>query len=533
MPVEKVVIENVRIVDGYKDEIGNVTIKDDKIHSVQFGTVSANRTPTDLSSNTQIIDGRDLLLTPGFIDMHAHSAITLFDHPKLEAKIESGYTTDLICPDGLGPAPVRPASQSARRQYLTALETGSAPWDWEFFKDYLVSVSAAQPSVNIAGCVPHSALRDYVMGGDARPANKHEIRSIAELAEQSLEEGGVAISFGLIYAPGLYAETEELLALGDVAAKYDVPLIPHIRNEADLVLDSINEFISISKRTGAKLHLSHLKIIGNAHLLDQLQDLIVTAADETDLTFDQYPYGAGSTLLSALLPKYFFEGGPEKMLLRLQDSHERLRMAKDMNQGVPGWENIYGNVGPENIDVTQTSAGFEGYVGKTIAEISDQENKSPEEVIFDLLLDCQLNVAMIDHYSEENTVRSIFATPNGMVGTDGVFNPHPHPRLHGTSSRVLGRYALQENIVPVQEAVARLSTWPAERLGLHDRGRIDEGFQADLVLLDPKRFIDRATYENPNTPPEGVSKVFVNGHLAFNETHSETRLGRVLRRAAS
>ncbi|MGB4136707.1 MAG: amidohydrolase family protein [Microbacterium sp.] len=530
MNAQRVMFAGARVVDGDHDEIGDVLVADGRIvrtgRDLEAG-VAANE------PDVRIVDARGRLLVPGFIDMHAHSGITLFGEPELTAKISSGYTTDLICPDGLGAAPVRPAAVADRRQYLAALETGEAPWDWESFGDYLRAIGQAGPAVNIAACVPHSAVRDYVMGGAARAADAREVREIAALAAECLDQGGHAISFGLIYAPGLYAERDELMALGEVAAGYGVPLVPHIRNEADMVLDSVREFVDISRRTGARVHLSHLKIIGNAHLLEDLHDLIQRSGDDVDLTFDQYPYGAGSTLLSALLPKHFFEGGAPKMMARLSDPHERRRMAREMRDGLPGWENIYGNVGPENIDITQTSPVHADLVGMTVAAISEHRGTSPEDTIFDLLLDCRLNVGMIDHYSAESVVRSIFSIPRGMVGTDGVFNEHPHPRLYGTSARVLGRYSLRENLVSTQEAVARLSTRPADCLGLSDRGRIAEGKRADLVLIDPEAFIDSATYASPTTAPEGIDLVMVNGTVALGEGADGTHSGQVLDRAVA
>lgn len=516
------VITGATVIDAHQFDVTDVAVADGRICAIGDGLAQTH------GVGAHIVDGTDRYLMPGFIDMHAHSAIRLFSEPELAAKISSGFTTELICPDGLGPAPVRAEARDGRRRYLAGLEPGTAPWDWESFADYLGAVDAARPATSIVSCVPHSAVREVVMGNVAREATLDELHRMRDLVGECLAAGGAAVSFGLIYAPGLYANTEELTVVADAAAEYRVPLMPHVRNEADQVVQSVREFVDVCERTGAPLHLSHLKIIGNAHLLDDLMNLIDEASNRIDITFDQYPYGAGSTLLSALLPPYAFEGGADPLLCRLSDPSERRRMARDMRTGLSGWENIFGSVGPGRVDITQATGHRSTDVGRTIEEIADERKTSPEEAVFDLLVDTELDAAMIDHYAAEETVRSIFGHRLAMVGSDGVFNQSPHPRLYGTTGRVLGRYVFRDNLVPVQEAVARLTSRPAERLGLHDRGLVAEGLRADLVLLDPAAFVDRATFAAPTASPDGIDLVVVGGETAWeNGTHTGARNGTV------
>ncbi|MEO3781143.1 D-aminoacylase [Micromonospora sp. B11E3] len=502
--------------------------------AVTDGVITAVAPSLPVDACGEEIDGSGLLLCPGFIDMHAHSALRVFHDPLQHPKLAQGFTTELICPDGLGPAPLRPAGATDRRRYLTALEgPGPDNWDWESLGDFLDAVADQRPATNIVTCVPHSAVRDVVMGGGNRQADSREIAAMCAEVRTALAAGARALSFGLIYAPGLYADTAELIALAEVAAEYGAPLVPHVRNEAAGVLDSINEFIRVSELTGAPLHVSHLKLVGSPDLLEDLVGLMVDATRRIDVSFDHYPYGAGSTLLSALLPPWAADGGPAAILRRVHDQGERLRMVRDMENGLTGWENLYGACGPEGITVTDAAAPRQDTVGRTLAEIALAENLDPAVAVLDLLRDTQLAVGMIDHYASETTVRTLFAAPRGMVGSDGIFNPHPHPRLYGTAPRVLGRY-VRDGVVARREAVARLTSRAADRLGLDDRGRIAEGKRADLVLLDPATFVDSATYEDPHRTPDGVRRVIVGGGTVIRDgEHTGLRAGVVTRTARS
>ncbi len=503
--------------------------------AVSGGRITAVGARLPIEAAGETVDGRGLLLAPGFVDMHAHSCLQVFDDPLLEPKVAQGFTTELICPDGLGPAPLSAALRDGRRRYLQALEPSiRAPWDWSGLDEFLLRVEAAGPAANIVACVPHSAVREVVVGTHNRRPEPSETRAMQDLARECFEAGARAISFGLIYAPGLYADTDELTAMAEVAAEYDAPLVPHVRNEARGVLDSISEFVGVSERTGARLHVSHVKLVGCPDLLGELVGLLTAAQERIRFSFDQYPYGAGSTILAALLPPWALDGGSASMLGRVRDASERTRMARDMERGLSGWENLFGACGPDNIFVTQAAGGRAGDVGKSIEQIANERGAEPVVAVFDLLADTDLDVAMIDHYSTEQIVREIFTHPAAMVGSDGVFNPHPHPRLYGTAARVLGRLALREGLITVTEAVGRLATKPAQLLGLPDRGRVAEGLRADLVLLDPTEYVDTATYDDPRQTPPGVRLVTVGGRAVWRSgQHTGARTGDVCRTTAA
>jgi N-acyl-D-amino-acid deacylase len=466
----------------------------------------------------EVVNARGLMLCPGFVDMHAHSGLRSFDEPLLEPKIAQGFTTELINPDGLAPAPVEPARRGERQAYLRGLE-GSGPeeWPWSTFAEYLAALDATGPATTLVPSIGHNSVRDAVMGGERRPPSAAELRRMQDEVRLGLEAGARTLSFGLLYLPGAYAETDELVALAEVAAEFGAPLVPHVRNEGRDVLGAVGEFLDVARRSGAPLHVSHLKSAADEALIDPLLQLLDDASADVDLSFDQYPYGAGSTVLSALLPAWAQEGGASATLARLDDAGDRRQIAHDLEHGLPAWENWFGMVGPDGIVVTNAAAPNEDAAGRTLAELAAERGVDPVEIVLDLLLESELDVTMLQHYASEGAVRRIAAHRLHLVGSDAIFGVKPHPRLYGTAARFLGRFAIREGLVPVEEAVARLTARAADRLGLRDRGRIAPGLRADLVLVDRERFCDTATYEEPRSYPEGVASVWVAGRPVWRD----------------
>jgi N-acyl-D-amino-acid deacylase len=479
----------------------------------------------------ELIDAVGLMLCPGFIDMHAHTALEPFRDPRLEPKVAQGFTTEVINPDGLAPAPLGEGGQAARRAYLRPLEgPGPATWRWSTFEEYLEALEETRPATTLVPSIGHNAVRELVMGAADRRPGPEELKAMREEVRLGLEAGARTFSFGLIYVPGVFSETEELVELAKEAARFGAPLVPHVRTEAGGVMQAVEEMIEVARRSGAPLHLSHLKVIGNPDLVEPLLALIDETSDDVDITFDQYPYGAGSTVLSSLLPPWAHAGGPSETLGRLDDPGQREAMARDVEKGLPNWDNSYGACGPANIFIAHAPVAQADTVGKSLAEIGEELGCDPFVAALDLLKESELDVAMINHYATEETVRTIFRHPLQLVGSDGIFGDRPHPRLYGTAARALGRYALQEKLIPIEEAVARLTSRAADRVGLADRGRITEGLRADLVLLDPERFIDTSTYDDPKRVPTGVERVFVAGRAAWSGTeHTGKLLGGVVR----
>ena len=466
----------------------------------------------------EVVDARGLMLCPGFVDLHTHSALVSFDDPFLTPKIAQGFTTEVINPDGLAPAPVDPARRFERQAYLRPLEgPGPETWPWSSFSEYLDALDATEPALSLVPSIGHGAVRDLVLGGaDAQPSGE-QLREMRRQVRIGLEGGARMLSFGLVYLPGAYARTDELEALAREAARAGAPLVPHVRNEGHGVLEAVEEMVGVARRTGAPLHLSHLKSLADEGLVGPLLELLDAASTEIDLTFDQYPYGAGSTLLASVLPAWAQEGGPDGTRRAIESRDERRRIAHDVAHGLPGWENILGTLGPDRIEIANAAPPNEDAVGLTLAEIGERRGLDAVAAALDLLLESSLDVTMVLHYASDDAVRTIAAHPLQLVGSDGIFGGRPHPRLYGTAPRFLGRFAIREGLLPVEEAVARLTARAADRLGLADRGRIEPGKRADLVLLDPALYVDQATYADPCRSPEGVAGVWVAGERAWRD----------------
>jgi N-acyl-D-amino-acid deacylase len=330
--------------------------------------------------------------------------------------------------------------------------------------------------------------------------------------------GATNLSFGLVYFPGAHAATDELVALAEVAAECGAPLVPHVRNEGAGLLGAVGEMLDVARRSGATLHVSHLKSLADEALIEPLLELLETT--DVDVSFDQYPYGAGCTLLASLLPAWAQEGGAAATLERLVDPAARARIARDVADGLPGWENLLGTLGPEAIVVE----------GESIAD----RGGDPVETVLDLVVESELEAQMIMHYASEEAVRAIARHPLMLLGSDGIFGQSsvqlPHPRLSGSAARFLGRLCLREGLLPAEEAIARLTARAADRFGLADRGRIAVGKRADLVLLDPAVYVDAATYEQPLRLAEGVVGTWVAGERVWADgAHTGARPGGVVR----
>ena len=466
----------------------------------------------------EVVDGDGLLLCPGFIDMHAHSALRSFDDPFLTPKLAQGFTTEVINPDGLAPAPVAPGRRADRQAYLRPLEgPGPETWSWSTVTEYLDALDATRPALSLVPSLGHGAVRDLVLGGGRVAPSADDLRAMRREVRAGLEAGARMLSFGLVYLPGAFAATDELVAVAEEAAAVGAPLVPHVRNEGEGVLEAVGEMVDVARRSGAPLHVSHLKSLADERLVEPLLGLLETAATSVDVSFDQYPYGAGSTLLAGILPAWAQEGGAQGTLRAIGERSTRRRLAREIAGGLPGWENILGTLGPDRIEIANAGAPNESAVGLTLAQLAEHRGADPVSAALDLMLESALDVTMVLHYASDDAVHTIAKHRLQLVGSDGIFGARPHPRLYGTAPRFLGRFALRDGLIGAEEAVARLTARAADRLGLGDRGRIEPGKRADLVLLDPARYVDTATYADPCRVPDGVAGVWVAGARAWQD----------------
>lgn len=524
-------IRNATIVDGTgaPSYIGDVAIHKDIITHV--GKLSDS--PVEYK---KIIDADGLTLSPGFIDMHSHSDLMQLQNPIASAKIRQGITTELLGQDGLGVAPIAQGDVDGYRRYLTGLlGNPQVDWNWQSFADYLAALEYIGTATNLATLVSHGALRLSVMGLEERVATSEEVNKMCAFSLEAFNQGAFGFSTGLIYPPCIYAGHEELIALAEVTAKAHGIMVVHVRNERDLLIPSINEIFDISEKTGVIPHISHLKVMGkeNWGKANEVLSLFEEARRRgIEASFDQYPYPAGSTMLSILIPAHAHAGGPEALLEKLRDSQMRSLLADQMEHGLPGWENIASAAGWDGIIITGIEAGAnKQFEGQTLADIAVSRGCRPQDVVFDLLLEERLQVSMVNFSMHEADVAEIIKHPLGMLGTDGLLGGKPHPRAYGSTARILEKYVRGEGIISLEEAIARMTSRPAERLGILDRGLLRAGMKADMVLFDAKGVTNNATFAEPCQHPSGFEYVWVNGVAALEKGHEAGRLsGQVLRK---
>lgn len=522
-------IKNGRIIDGTGSPwyYNDVAVKNGKI--VKIGKLS------DAEAN-EIIDADNHVVSPGFIDMHTHSDLIILDEPLIEAKVRQGITTDLLGQDGVAAAPLHDNYIESWQRNIAGLDgTPTVDWDWKTVGNYLDKIEKNNPSYNLATLAPHGNIRMEVMGLENRFATDEEIEKMRQILRRSLDEGAVGLSTGLIYVPCCFAEMKELEALCQVIAEYGAPLVIHQRSEGDEILESMDELIEMMKRCGAHLHFSHLKNCGKDNwekTKDVLKKIDQARKDGLEVTFDQYPYIAGSTMLSAILPSWVHDGGTEEMLKRLQERDSRERIIKEMETGLKGWDSMSKWAGWNGIVITSVvTKENEFCIGKSIEEIAEIKQLNEADIALDLILQEKNDVGMIDFVMDEESVKMILSHPSGTIGSDGLLGGEPHPRAYGSFPRVLGKYVREENVTTLEDMIRRMTSQPARIIGLQDRGLIREGLNADIVIFNPDTVIDNATFENSRQFNTGIEYVIVNGEIIVDGEQAFPKpVGKVIRR---
>jgi N-acyl-D-amino-acid deacylase len=523
-----VLIRNGRIIDGTGSPwlAGEVGIREGRIVSLR---------PRVAGEAERVIDAAGAVVSPGFIDMHTHSDLRVFRHPEEDSKLLQGITTALIGQDGLSVAPLDDANKAPMMQRVSGLLGTYLPeWPWHSMAEFLERLRALPPATNTLMLAPHGAIRTTVLGWEDRLATPDEIARMAEILGESLEQGAVGFSTGLIYPPGMYAGREELVALCRAAAAHDGFFVVHMRNEGDHVLESVHEVAGVCLEAGCPLHISHLKVAGRANWgkAGQLLELIADYRRRgVEISFDQYPYLAGSTMLDAVIPPRFHAGGTAALLKRLRDPEvrEAIRRVQD-NETRERWDNWADLCGWDGIYVNavQTEANRHAE-GQSVAALAQATGKRPVDVVCDLLVEEGNAVTQTSFYGCEDDVQAIMRSECMTLCSDGIVGGKPHPRVYNTCARFLGRYVREEKVLSLPQAVRRMTSFPAQRLGLQDRGLLREGMAADITIFDPDRIIDTGTFAEPNRYPAGILHVLVNGRLAVeNGTLTGVRAGRVL-----
>ena len=519
-----------RVVDGTGKAAfeADVLVRDGKIAAVGRGLSGADR----------VIDVTGLTVAPGFIDTHSHSDLDVLLRPQVLPKIMQGITTELLGQDGVSLAPLPTRFISPWRKNLAGLDGDSDEIDWTFETtyNYLKMIEAAHPGLNEMYLVPHGNIRMEAMGLDNRLPTEDELEAMRRITRREMEAGAMGLSTGLIYIPCAYGESRELIEMCKVVAEYDGVFVIHQRSEADTILDSMREVIEIGRQSGVKVHWSHFKVCGkqNWDKIDAVLALLDEAkAEGITVSFDQYPYVAGSTMMGAILPPWVHDGGTDKAVARLADPELRKKMVHDMENGIPGWDNFVDFAGFENIYVTSVKTEKNAdAVGLSIVELAKKRGTDPYTAAFDLLLQEENAVGMVDFYGTEEHVRRFMRRPEMNVCTDGLLCPgKPHPRLYGSFARVLGRYARKEGVLTLEEAVRKMTGKAAQVLSLRDRGLIQEGMHADITVFDAATILDKGTFTDPIQFPDGIAYVIVNGEVAVDHgAHTGALNGRVIRR---
>jgi N-acyl-D-amino-acid deacylase len=555
-----VLIRDALVVDGSGQPpwCGDVLVADGRITAV--GPVPA----ADVPVGTREIDASGLALLPGFIDMHAHSDLAVLADGQHLAKTTQGVTTEVIGQDGLAYAPVTDTTMPLIREQIAGWNgvPENVDFAWRSVEEYLAEIDRRGSATNVCFLLPQGTIRMNVIGSEDRPASAAEITAMQQQVDRGMREGASGMSSGLTYVPGMFASTDELVALCEVVAHHGGYYSPHQRSYGAGALDAYAEMVEVASRSGCPLHLTHatMNFPENRGRAGELLDLVDQALGSgLDVTLDSYPYLPGSTTLAALLPSSAQTGGPDRTLARLTDPDERARIAHQME--VIGSDGCHGvPVDWRTIEIAGVrDPALRGAVGSTVADLAAADDdsspvprsgadaaagrqrsgadggsagpRSPSDLAFDLMLADRLGTSILQHVGDEDNVRAIMRHRRHMAGSDGILvGDKPHPRGYGTFARYLGHYVREEHVWDLAEAACHLSSRPAARLGLTDRGRIAPGMVADLVLLDPATVADRSTFEQPRLVAAGIDQVWLGGVPVIEDgARTEARPGRALR----
>jgi N-acyl-D-amino-acid deacylase len=523
--VYDVLIENGRVIDG----TGNPWFKADV--GLRGNAVEAVGDLRGADAKRRI-DAGGLVVAPGFIDIHSHSDYNVLIDPRVESKVRQGVTTEVVGNCGSSAAPMNEEVRTYRDKYMRARLGEDFEFNWETMGDYLGRIDETGASFNLVAVVGQGTIRQNVMGYENREPTKAELKDMKGLVADAMEDGAWGMSTGLIYTPSTFAKTEEIVELAGVLADHGGVYFSHIRGEGETLLEAVKEAIRIGREAKVPVQIAHFKASGKPHwgrTEDSLRLVGEGREQGVDVTFDQYPYVASSTGLAAYMPHWAQEGGHDRLLERLKDLEIRERIKENPGGVYRDWSDV----------MIASAKNHTQYEGKRISEVAELEGKEPMEAVFDLLLAEEAQVSIVSFSISEEDVRRVMRSPYGMVGSDGsavaprgiLGRGKPHPRFYGTFPRVIGHY-VREGVIPLQEAVRKMTSAPAQRLGLRDRGLLREGFKADIVVFDPNKVEDEATFLDPHQFASGIPYVIVNGRLVIDDyEHTGALPGKSLRKS--
>ena len=530
-PAYDIILRGGTIYDasGGAPFVGDVALRGDTI--VALGDLGTARAASE-------IDVSGLAVSPGFINVLSWATESLIQDGRSQGNIRQGVTLEIF---GEGSS-MGPLNGAMKQEMLERQKDIRFDIDWTTLDEYLQSLVRHGVSPNVASFIGATTVRIDTVGYEDRPPTPVELDAMRALVRKAMEDGALGVGSSLIYAPAFYAGTPELIALARVAAEYGGSYISHIRSEGNLLLEAVDELIAIAREAEIHAEIYHLKAAGAANwskLEDAIRRIMLARAEGLDITADIYPYTAGATGLDAAMPPWVQEGGHRAWVERLRDPAVRRKVAQEMDVPSDAWENLYLAAGPEKILLMGfKSEKLKPLTGMTLAAVAASRGTSPAVTAMDLVVEDDSRVETLYFLmSEENVRRKVelpwvsFGSDEASQAPEGVFlESNPHPRAYGTFARVLGRYVREETLIPLEEAIRRMTSLPAEHFKLRGRGRLQPGRFADVVVFDPREIQDHATYDVPHRYATGVVHVFVNGVQVLRDgEHTGATPGRVVR----
>ncbi|MGO2655573.1 MAG: N-acyl-D-amino-acid deacylase family protein [Pseudoclavibacter sp.] len=472
------------------------------------------------------------VVCPGFIDLHSHADFSIQGAASSETQLTQGVTTLVTGNCGFSPFPV--IDLDMMRESIGFMDTSGTTFDWTDLRGFRRAINAAHPAVNIAPQVGHNALRIAALGMERRPPTEPEFALMQTMLEQAAGDGAFGFTSGLIYTPGVFADPEELRTLAATAHRHGMLYSTHMRNETNRLVDAVDEALDVARATGVRLEISHLKAMGpenHGTVVDALDRIEAARAEGVDATTDVYPYTASSTTLTSRMPPWAMDGGPEALVRRLAHTETRAKIAGELAA------RFGHDIDPAGVIIADLPAGrYSWAVGHSLVDIGAREGCTAQEAALRVLEHHHAAVSIINHSMAEADVRTILRHPITAVASDGWIldmsrEGNPHPRSFGTFTRVLGHYARETDVLDLVEAVRKMTSLPASRIGLARRGRVATGAIADLVMFDPITVADRSTYQSPWQLSVGIERVLVAGVTALNDGRpTGARAGSVLDR---
>jgi N-acyl-D-amino-acid deacylase len=487
----------------------------------------------------RIIDARGLVLAPGFIDPHSHADLILPLPPErraalMKGKLLQGITTTIIGNCGLGVSPQTPEAEPILRAVVSWMTPERIAWPWRSFGDYLDSLGTEGLPMNVGALLPHGPVRISAMGLRKGAPTTSELRRMRAFVQQAMEAGAVGLSTGLIYPPGMYTATDELIDLAKVVARFDGIYTSHIRGSSETLLPAVRELIDVGRRSEIRVHHSHNEAVGSAHWskIDRVLEMEEQANRQgVRLTFDMFPYPAAATMMIAIYPPWSLEGGMERLIQRLTDPRMRARIKRDIKRVSPAWppwqprgwpHNLVRAVGWSNIHIGSVqSRKNKKYERLSLKELAARVGKDPFDAISDLIIEESGQVSMLifgisGERDQDEHLAKYVQHPLGAFCTDAedYGRGRPHPAAYGAFPRILSRFVRKEGGLTLEEAVKKMTAYPAHIFGLKHRGVIRPGAYADLVLFDPRKIRDRATFDSPRKLASGMEYVIINGQMA-------------------